>query len=77
MMPARSYAYAERSATRGFASGALAGAPAGSADMYMSVDADPDLSFVSPRVNRKDSNLDSLMYDAAMKKAREKLNVGY
>jgi Mg-chelatase subunit ChlD len=31
--------------------------------------------FVS--VNRKDSNLDSLMYDAAMKKARAKLNVSY
>ena len=28
-------------------------------------------------VNRKDSNLDSLMYDAAMKKARAKLNVSY
>lgn len=28
-------------------------------------------------LDRKDSNLDALMYDAAMKKAREKLNVSY
>lgn len=69
------YAMAERRSSRGFASGAMAGAPAGgggamSADMAMS-------SSMAPMVNRKDSNLDSLMYDAAMKKAREKLNVGY
>ncbi|MBX9671633.1 MAG: VWA domain-containing protein [Candidatus Obscuribacterales bacterium] len=31
----------------------------------------------SAPVDRKDSNLDSLMYDAALKKARDKLNVEY
>lgn len=59
--------------SRGFASGAMAGAPAGGGGAMA---ADMEGASMSV-VNRKDSNLDSLMYDAAMKKAKEKLNVGY
>lgn len=45
------------------------------ADSAASAGPSAGLGFAS--VNRKDSNLDSLMYDAAMKKARAKLNVSY
>lgn len=69
-----SYGLARSKASRGSVSGAMYGAPAGGG----MVEADMDMaSAAPPPVNRKDSNLDSLMYDAAMKKAREKLNVGY
>lgn len=37
-----------------------------------------DMAYTAPAAaNRKDSNLDSLMYDAAMKKAKEKLDVDF
>jgi len=59
-------------------SGAMAGAPAGAAggamgDSFAAAEGGMSMS----GLNRKDSNLDSLMYDAAMKKAKEKLNVSY
>ncbi|MDZ4837931.1 MAG: vWA domain-containing protein [Candidatus Melainabacteria bacterium] len=57
--------------TRGFAGGAPSGVSAG----MMKADFAGLAS--APALDRKDSNLDSLMYDAAVKKAREKLNVGY
>ncbi len=67
-----------RGSYRSVARGAMAGAPAamGFAESY---GGSAKMAGVSSglSVNRKDSNLDSLMYDAAMKKAREKLNVGY
>lgn len=52
-----------------------AGSFSGYAEGAASAGAPASAGFMS--VNRKDSNLDSLMYDAAMKKARAKLNVSY
>ncbi len=68
--PAASPMYASRTAGKSYSYGTK-DLTTGSASVSGAILGDSGV------VNRRDSNLDSLMYDAAMKKAREKLQVDY